>query len=130
MNKKEVARDNLALGSIAFYILVMARALIGPYWEFLIQLITAGIFLMIISLFIKNTENHISRLTVLTVFTILFYNQMRFTIFVIILFCVIILSALVLKIKKNLIMNGIILGILSSIIGFFITSGIVNYFNL
>ena len=43
--KKEVARDIIAFGSIPFFGIVLARALIGPYWEFVYQIIIAFVLL-------------------------------------------------------------------------------------
>ena len=57
MNKTEVARDNLALGSLIFFIIVLIRALIGPYWRFFMELAIAGVILIILNLFIKVNRN-------------------------------------------------------------------------
>jgi len=117
--KQEIARDTLALGSIAFFILVIGRALIAPYMEFTYQLIISFIALTILTLFIKNSEKHIARAIILVTFTILFYNIMKFTIFAIIILIALFVSVHYLKIEKISILKGTILGIISSLIGYY-----------
>ena len=51
--KYELARDGMAFGSILFYIIIMARSLIGEYMVFVYQLSIAIIILVISSFIIK-----------------------------------------------------------------------------
>lgn len=127
---KEAARDTLALGGIAFYILVIARALIGPYWSYVYQLFIAFIILFLLTLFIKNSENHIARTVVLAFFTILFYNETRFTIFAIAIFFILVVSAGYLKISRAAILKGGLLGAASTLASYYLTPLIVNLFSL
>jgi hypothetical protein len=80
--RKEIARDVLALGSWVFFILVIARAAIKPYRPFLDQLIIAGVVLSIIGFFWKKANGYISRGAVLVVLTSLFYQSLIYTWFV------------------------------------------------
>ncbi len=114
--KKELARDFIALGSWVFYVLVIARILVLPYrWPYLYQIIFAGIFILILEIFIKrmSADYYISRALVLVIFTILFYDNKIFTIFAILTFIGLIISSYFIgndwkKIIKGLIIGGII----------------------
>ena len=117
--KKEAARDLMALGGIPFYILVIARSLIGNHYLFTYQLLISIVFLYLVRIFIKYNE-HLSRAIVLVVFTILFYNQLIYTIFASVVFIFLIISLFYLKIPKKEISFGFLLGIVSSLIAYYL----------
>ena len=79
--KYELARDGMAFGSILFYIIIMARSLIGEYMVFVYQLSIAIIILIISSFIIKGANHYLARAFVLVVFTSLFYKDSLFTVF-------------------------------------------------
>tara|TARA_Y100000310_G_scaffold309907_1_gene354506 strand:+ start:303 stop:680 length:378 start_codon:yes stop_codon:yes gene_type:complete len=120
INWKQTAQDTLALGSIAFYILVVGRALIEPFTEFVTQLIIAAVILFALSLKFK-AELHIARATILAVFTILFYNSTNFTIFAAAVYAIILYSTKYLKIRQKLTLNGFTLGLISSVGSYHLT---------
>lgn len=128
--KKRLAYDFLGLGSIIFYIIVLARAFIGPYWNFILQLVISGIIILILSLFFKESDYYLARAAVLVVFTALFYNEIKFSIFVIILYLLIISSAAYLKKSKKTVLSGLFLGIISALLGYLLTPSIGRFFNL
>ena len=128
MDKKEIARDLIALGSIPFYILVIARSLIGDYYLFFYQLIIALILLFLVNIIFKNFNQHLSRAFVLVVFTIIFYKQLIYTVFAVIVFLLILASLVYLKIDKKEINFGLILGIISSLIGYYLAPFLVKVF--
>jgi len=71
-NKKEFARDFLALGSWVFFVLVIARAAIEPYRPFIDQVILAGVLLVVIGLIFKGKkfyDPYVARGLVLVIFT-------------------------------------------------------------
>jgi len=117
--KQHLARDTIALGGLAFYFLVIARAIIAPYMTFTYQLLIALVTLSILSLLIKNTETNISRTLMLAFFTIIFYNVIEFTIMASLIFIAVIISAIYLKKTKPEISKGIALGVISTIIGYY-----------
>tara|TARA_Y100000310_G_scaffold129409_1_gene128535 strand:+ start:171 stop:548 length:378 start_codon:yes stop_codon:yes gene_type:complete len=120
MDKKEIARDLIALGSIPFYILVIARSLIGDYYLFFYQLIIALILLFLVNIIFKNFNQHLSRAFVLVVFTIIFYKQLIYTVFAVIVFLFLLVSLVYLKIDKKEISFGLVLGVISSLIGYYL----------
>jgi hypothetical protein len=77
--KRETARDFLALGSLVFYVLVLARAFIRPYRPFVDWLMVAGLVLILVGLFYKEFDGYVARGLVLVVFTSLFYGDLLYT---------------------------------------------------
>jgi len=122
--KKEAARDCIALGSIPFYFIVIVRALIGPYTEFVFQLLIALAIIYLLSLFIKS-ETYSARSLILLIFTSLFYQETIYTIFAFLLWILILFSLDYLKTKKQAIIKGIALALFSSALAYYLTSLIV-----
>ena len=118
--KKELARDILALGSIAFYFIVIGRALIGPYWAFVYQLLFSAIALLIFSFFIKECDFHLARGLILVVLTIIFYNGARFTIFAVILLFLMIIASLYAGKAKSEALKGLVIGAICAALGYFL----------
>ncbi|HJN56760.1 MAG: hypothetical protein QF436_03615 [Candidatus Woesearchaeota archaeon] len=120
--KNEIARDSLAFGSILFYLIVIIRAIIGEYMPFVYQLLIALIILFLLSSIVKNTNQHIARAFILVVFTSLFYKDNLYTLFAALLWVFMIFSAVYIKIKKESIKKGIILGIFAMLISYYLSS--------
>jgi len=118
--KQTLARDVLALGSWVFYFLVIARALIKPYRPFADQLIIAAIILVVINLFIKNYEGYTSRALILVVFTSLFYKDNLFTSFAALIGLGLIASSYYTGNDKNKIIKGILIGLIATLIGYYL----------
>tara|TARA_Y100000310_G_scaffold324633_1_gene386748 strand:+ start:413 stop:832 length:420 start_codon:yes stop_codon:yes gene_type:complete len=127
--KQEIARDTVALGGLAFYILVIARALIAPYYNFVAQLLVALVLFFILSLFIK-CDDHIARGLILAAFTILFYNVRIFTIFAVAIFALMVASSLYIERNSIKIIKGIILGTISVFVGYYLAPTVINLFNI
>jgi len=116
---EETARDILALGSLVFYFLVVARALIGPYLMLLSQLVGSLVVLIVISHFIKDHDAYLARGLILSVFVILFYTDIVFTSFVALVFFGLIASSHYLGSKIDKITKGLLLGVVSTIAGYY-----------
>ena len=125
----ETAKDTLALGSLAFFVMVIARALIGPFWVFAYQLIISSIALLIFGIFIKY-EKHLARAFVLAIIISAFYNVNVFTIFSALIFMTMLLFAVYLNIKSKSILKGLFIGAISSAIGYYLASPLANLLNL
>ncbi len=117
--KKEGARDLLALGSIPFYIIIMARSLVGEYYLFVFQTLIALVFIHLVGLKLKFNR-HLARMLVLIVFTILFYNQSIFTNFAVIIGLITLGSLFYLKESIKKIGFGLIFGTLASLLGYYL----------
>ena len=118
--KKEIARDSLALGSILFYAIVIIRSIIGEHSLFIAQTVIAIIVLFLLSRVIKG-DHYLSRGIILFVFTSLFYNDKLFTIFAFVLLIILMVSLNYLGVKRNVILNGMLLGIVSTVVSFYLS---------
>ena len=121
-DKKEIARDLISFGSVPFFLIILARAFIGPYWTFVYQLILAFAILFILSFLFKKCDMHSARSLILVVFTSLFYQDIKFTVFVSLIWVLIILSLVYKKVKFREIATGIILGAFSSAITYYLVN--------
>ena len=119
--KYEIARDSMAFGSILFYLIVIARATIGDYMIFVYHLLIALVILMLFYFIIKNANYHIARAFVLVVFTSLFYKDNFYTIFVSLIWLFMMGAAFYIKLKKESIFKGIILGIIAVLAGYYLS---------
>ena len=113
MNYKELSRDLLAFGSPIFYLLVFASALVGPYPIFVNQLLLAGVLIFLGIVVIGNRIDwYVVRAGILAWLTTLFYAHDGFTLFVLVTFTGIALSAY--KLHNNL--NKVILAIVAVLV--------------
>ncbi len=121
MRYKEIARDVLALGSWVFYALVVARAFIKPYRPFLDWLVIGAVVLIVISVVFKKLkfEGYVARGMVLAVFTSLFYESSRFSIFAFLVFVGLLVSARYVGRKWLEIVYGIIVGVIGVLVGWY-----------
>ena len=115
----EIARDLLAVGSIPMFILVAARTGVGGYYGYFYQFLFAGLILLILASFFKS-ENYLARTIMIYFFTVKYYNDNIFTYFATAVLILVFLSALYLKKPKKQILIGIIFGIISSAVSFFV----------
>ncbi|MBI2451449.1 hypothetical protein HYV50_00040 [Candidatus Pacearchaeota archaeon] len=118
--KKQTSRDLLALGSWVFYLLVIIRALIKPYRPFADQLIISALVLLMLSIFIKNSEFYVSRALLLAIFTSLFYQDILFAILAVITFLLLITGSYYLENRTIKTVRGLILGAISFIVGYYL----------
>ncbi len=104
--KKEVARDFLALGSLPFYAIVTARAVIGIHAVFVYQVVFGLIIFHLLDWGLRksrgfNSDQHVGRAFLLTFFSSLYYDRLFFAIFAFLLFEGIIISSHYLKTEKQ-----------------------------
>ena len=118
--KKETARDFLAIGSWIFYILVIARLLIGPFFPWVYQFIIAGSALVLLSLVIKDTDDYVARGLILIILTSFFYYTATYTVFVILAFVGLLISSRYVGNSYLKIIKGIIIGVVSTGLGYYL----------
>lgn len=123
--KYEIARDLVALGGLPFYLLVAARAAIGPYPAFLSQVVIALPVLILLARLVRGSNLHIARALILVVFTSLFYESPLFTAFAALVWAGMIFSLARLKAPAGEIVSGIALGAASAGVGYVLTLLIV-----
>lgn len=115
---RETARDLIALGSPIFFLLVLARIFLISNYSYLSQFVFAGILFFPLAYFFK--ANIYSGLgLIILIFTTLYYNEIKFTIFAIFLYLLLIVSLFYLKKEKIKITKGIIFALVSSGISWF-----------
>lgn len=110
--KSESARDLISLGSIPFFLLVLARVYLLNNPEYFNQFVFSGaIFMILFFIFKLNLYSGLGLIAVF--FTSLYYSEMTFTIFGSIVYVLVIISLIYLKydVKK------VFLGILAGIVG-------------
>ncbi len=118
--RKEVARDCIALGSIVFYFIVIIRAIVGQYAIFVYQLLIALAVLIVLSLIVKKSDMYVARCFVLWVFTSLFYKHNLYTMFVFLVWVLVVVSSYYLKVKNKVVIKGIVLGVVSSGVAYYL----------
>lgn len=115
---KEQARDLIAIGSIPFLVLTVARvSVIAAYYP--MQFIISSILFFILKMIFK-AELHAGIGFIVLIFISLFYHHWLFTVFALIIYAGLIISLFYLKIGRALILKGILLGIVSAGIGYII----------
>jgi len=116
----EFARDLLALGSIPFYFLFVIRVLILKDKVFIYQMIIAAISIFVLYFIIKDANLHIARSFVVLVFANLVYKEKIFGIFSVLVWIFVLISAHYLKKSASSMFRGIVIGIASSLAGYYI----------
>jgi len=116
---RETARDLIALGSPLFFVIVIARISILSNYEYLSQFIIAGVLFFTLMFFFKGNLYSGLGLIVL-VFTTLFYNNLKFSIFAILIYLGLIVSLIYLKTDKEKVFKGVLAGAISTAISYFI----------
>lgn len=112
---REGSRDIVALGGLPFYFLVMARAMIGVYNLFALQLAIALIFIIAVEFFVKANV-HIARGFVVFAFTSIFYSHLPFTIFAFFAWLLAVAALLYLRKSLKSVLKGIVLGVVATAI--------------
>lgn len=116
---KEIARDLLALGSVPFYFLFIIRAIIGKYNVFIYEMVIAVIAIFILYFIIKGSNMHVARSFVAVIFSSLFYKDVIYTFFAGLMWILLLISAYYIKRKISHIFRGIIIGVLSTLAGYY-----------
>ncbi len=127
----EISRDSLAIGSIPMFIIVAARASIGEYSIYVEEILLAGLILFLFYIFsvyiLKiKPQNHLARTIILYIFTILFYNEKKFTFFASFLLILVLASVLYLKFDKKSVFLGVIYGLISSGASYYIFNFLIQ----
>lgn len=119
MDKKEIARDLMALGGTPFLILVLVRVFMVNNYREVFNIFLAVVLVFTVSLIYKNIDYHAAILPILVIFTSIFYNDIIYTIFAVLVgIAAIVMMGLYLE-KKNLFRSAV-LGIICSTISYFI----------
>ena len=120
--KQELARDCIALGGIFFYALVVARLFLPPVnWSYLFQFVfAAAVFFLLAAIFGFKAEAHAGLGFILLVSISLYYKNMFFAIFAVLVYIPLVLSLFYLKVEKARVWKGILIGVISAGIGYYL----------
>jgi hypothetical protein len=117
---KEIQRDILALGSPVFYFLVIARALVGPFWDLANPLVFLAPVVLLASYLKLSADLYIARAVLMTAVITKHYNDVLFGVFAGIVVILMMISSLRLGSATSRVRNGFALGTILAIIGIFI----------
>lgn len=122
---KETSRDLIALGGLPFFILIIGRVWMLDKSFYPLQFIIGGIiFLVLMFSFKSNMHSGLGLIALF--FTLLYYNHLRFSIFAIFAYFLLIISLVYLKKDKGEIFKGILFGVISSIISYYTVGFLFN----
>ncbi len=122
---KETARDLIALGSVPFFILVLVRVYLLNNQVYFSQFIIAGILFILISL-LTGVNLYSGLGLIILAFTNLYYQDIRFGIFSILAYILLITSLIYLRKTSKDIIKGVVFGVLSSGIAYYAVKFIVG----
>jgi len=118
---KETARDFVALGSIPFFILVLVRVYLLDNSNYFTQFIIAGVLVILVSLLFKiNLYSGLG--FVILIFTSLYYDETRYSIFAAIAYIVLIFSLYYLGKDKKEVIKGVFFGGVCTGIAYYLTN--------
>jgi len=120
--KREIQRDILALGSPVFYFLVIARALVGPFWDLANPLLILAPVLYLISRSKLEVDLYLSRSLLMIVVITMHYGDIKFGLFSGLIWLAMVNAASNLGRNKGQITGGILLGAVLAIVGAFIAN--------
>lgn len=111
---REVQRDLMALGSVVFYLLVLGRALVGPYWDLATPLLVVGVALLAIHARLNGADLYLTRALIVAVLVTRHYSDVVFGLFAAAAFVLMVLSATNLGRSRSSIVQGLALGVVAS----------------
>jgi hypothetical protein len=111
---REVQRDLMALGSVVFYVLVLGRALVGPYWDLATPLLVVGVALLAVHPLLDRADLYLTRALIVAVLVTRHYGDVVFGLFAAAAFVLMVLSAPSLGRSRSSIVQGLALGFVAS----------------
>jgi hypothetical protein len=111
---REIQRDLMALGSVVFYLLVLGRALVGPYWDLATPLLVVGVALLAVHPLLNRADLYLTRALIVAVLVTRHYGDLVFGLFGAAAFVLMVLSAPGLGHSRSSIVQGLALGVVAS----------------
>ena len=114
---RETGRDLLALGSATFYVMVIGRALVGPFWALLIPLLVIGAGLVVAAWQRWDVDLSVVRGLVIAVLLTQHYEDAVFGVFAAGAFVLMVVAAIHLGRSRRSVERGIAAGLAAGAIG-------------
>jgi hypothetical protein len=120
IDRREIARDLMGLGSVPFLLLVVVRvAMVGNFLE-LFHIVAAVVLFGLISYRIRGLHFHSGRIVIMAIFTSVFYDDGYYTTFALLIVLVAIFGFVrYLKIQK--VYTSLALGLICSLASYLIS---------
>lgn len=122
---REAARDLIALGSPVFFIIVIARVYLLSNYSYLSQFIIGAAIFLPLAFFFKSNMYSGMGLIVL-IFTTLFYNDLKFTVFGTAVYLLLLASLTYLDYDRKKIILGTFIGAISTGISWYAVKFLFN----
>jgi hypothetical protein len=122
--RREVQRDLMALGSVVFYLLVLGRALVGPYWDLATPLLVVGIGLLVVHPLLRSADLYLARALIVAVLVTRHYGDVVFGLFAGAAFVLMLVSAPALGRSRAAIAQGLAIGVVASGVAFLLAERI------
>lgn len=118
----ELARDLIAFGSVPFLVITIARVSTGKAYYPMQFIIGAIVFFILRAVFKADLRAGVG--IILVIFTSIFYGELLFVIFALIIYAGLVISLLYLKREIKEIAKGVLLGGISSAISYYLVKSI------
>jgi len=120
IDRREISRDLMGLGSVPFLILVVVRvAMVGNFLE-LFHILAAVLLFGLISIWWKDLHFHTARIVIMVIFTSVFYDDRFYTIFAA-LIGVVAICGFVRYLKIPNVVTSLVLGLVCSLASYLIS---------
>ena len=114
---RRIERDVMALGSPVFYVLVIGRGLVGPFWDLVVPLVAIGAALMVGQRWLHDADLYLSRGLVVGALTTNHYGDAIFGVFAAAAFGFMVYAAQDLGSSRRAVVVGVLIGLAGAIIG-------------
>ena len=120
IDRRELSRDLMGLGSVPFLILVVVRvAMVGNFLE-LFRILASVLLFGLISIWWKGLHFHTARIVIMVIFTSVFYDDRFYTIFAV-LIAVAAIYGFIRYLKISKVATSLALGLLCSLMSYLIS---------
>ena len=114
---ERIERDAMALGSPLFYLLVIGRGLVGPFWDLVVPLVVLGLAMTAGHRWLSSTDLYLSRALVLAVLITNHYEDVAFGVFAAAAFGFMLFASLDLGTERRAVRRGVLAGAGAAIVG-------------
>jgi len=121
---REVERDVRALGGVVFYLLVLGRALVGPFWDLAVPLVVIGVALVVAFPWLRAVDLYLTRALVAAVLVSRHYDDPVFASFAAVVFALMVVSAVRLGRPIPDVVRGVAVGAVAAAVGVAIATAI------